>query len=207
MVTRSMARVVRRREYRETSWRNGGGVTFEIARDPEGAADFSWRLSLARIDRDGPFSDFTGYQRALTFVSGGGCRLSGLDARPRELTEPGATVLFRGSAVVACELLAGPCFDLNLMVREPGGIASVDHFSLLAHQTEALPADCHGAVFCLEGLIDCLHLASGERAMLGVHDTLIVSAADATEWRLLRGESESARVIVHAWRVSAGSES
>jgi environmental stress-induced protein Ves len=203
MITRSMARVVRRNEYRETAWRNGGGVTYEIAREPEGAADFSWRLSLARIDRNGPFSDFSGYQRALTLVSGAGCRLTGADAQLKELTEPGTTVLFPGRAAVTCELIAGPCFDLNLMVREPRGIASVDHFSLLAHQTEALAAGYAGAVFCLEGVVECLHMASGERATLAAHDTLIVAAADAGEWRLLRGDAESARVVVHAWRTGA----
>jgi uncharacterized protein len=208
MITRNRARVVRRNEYRETSWRNGGGVTFEIAREPAAATEFSWRLSLARIDRDGLFSDFSGYHRALTLVSGAGCRLSGVDARPRELTEPGTTVLFPGRAAVTCELLGGACFDLNLMVREPGAIASVDHFSLLAHQTEALPAGCDGAVFCLEGSIECLQMSSGERVTLGVHDTLIVSAADADEWRLLRGDAESARVVVHAWRTGlAGRDS
>jgi uncharacterized protein len=199
MNTRGMARVVRRNEYREIPWRNGGGVTFEIAREPESGTDFSWRLSLARIDSDGPFSDFSGYQRALSLVSGAGCRLFGVEARPRELTEPGATVFFSGGAAVACELIAGVCFDLNLMVREPGSIASVEQFSLLAHQTQALPRGCDGAVFCLEGLVECLRVVSGERVTLAAHDTLIVTAADAGEWRLLRGESESARAVVQAW--------
>lgn len=199
----SAARVVRRGEYRAAPWRNGGGVTYEIAREPPGGDAFTWRLSLARIDRDGPFSDFSGYQRALTLVSGGGCRLvfgGAQQGSARELTEPGTTALFDGGAAVSCELLAGPSEDLNLMVREPGRIIAVDHFALLANEPDAVPSDCHVAVFCLEGSIDCLHLASGERAQLARHDTLIIEPHDAAEWRLLHGEGEHARAIVHAWR-------
>ena len=33
MITRSMARVVRRNQYRETAWRNGGGVTYVVDDD------------------------------------------------------------------------------------------------------------------------------------------------------------------------------
>jgi uncharacterized protein len=199
-------RVVRRRDYRETQWRNGGGVTYEIAREPPAADAFEWRLSLARIHRDGPFSDFSGYQRALTLVSGAGCRLSGLRSKPVELRQVGATALFDGAAAITCELLAGPCEDLNLMVRAPGRIVSVEQFSLLAHDTESLRANCSCAAFCLEGAVECLHLSSGERVTLAVQDTLLVDAADAAEWRLLRGETGEARVVVHAWICEGSSD-
>ena len=115
------ARVVRRRDYRQTPWRNGGGVTYEIAREPPDADAFEWRLSLARVERNGPFSDFSGYRRALTLVRGEGCRLLGLRPEPWELQECGATALFDGGAAVQCELIAGACEDLNLMVARTGG--------------------------------------------------------------------------------------
>jgi environmental stress-induced protein Ves len=201
-VSERAARVVRRRDYRETPWRNGGGVTYEIAREPPDVDAFEWRLSLARIERGGPFSDFSGYRRALTLVSGEGCRLRGLRPEPWELRESGATALFDGGAAVTCELIRGVCEDLNLMVREPGRILSVDHFSLLGHDTEPLGPQCAGAVFCLEGEVECLHLTRGERITLGACDTLLVDAAQASEWRLLRGAAAPARVIVHSWRVT-----
>ncbi|MGH8177816.1 MAG: HutD/Ves family protein [Steroidobacter sp.] len=200
MISSSTTRVVRRREYRETPWRNGGGVTFEIAREPQNADAFDWRLSLARLDRDGPFSDFSGYQRALTLLQGAGCNLYGLGARPKVLNEIGATVLFSGAAAVSCELISGPCSDLNLMVREPGQIVSVEHFALLAHETESLRPACENAVFCLDGDVECLHMRSGERVTLAAQDTLIVAAPDAGDWRLLRGEAGRAHVVVHTWR-------
>jgi uncharacterized protein len=197
----STARIVRRTAFLETPWRNGGGVTFEIARSPAHGATFEWRLSLARIDASGPFSDFSGYERALTLVSGAGCRLRGASAEPIELRDVGATALFDGAAAVSCELLSGECFDLNLMVRRPGRILAVDQFALLSHETEGLPSDAHGAVFCLEGAVECLHLPSGRRLTLGLHDALIASAAEASEWRLMRGAADRASVITHAWSV------
>lgn len=202
----SAARVVRRSDYRSSPWRNGGGVTHEIARAPQShgqsGAEFAWRLSLAHIDGDGPFSDFRGYQRAITLVSGGACRLLGLRKGGWELRESGSTALFDGGAAVSCELLAGPCEDLNLMVREPGQIVAVDHFALFPSEPDAVPANCNVAVFCLEGAIDCLHLPSGERATLGLHDSLLIEPHDAAAWRLLRGAAGSARAIVHAWRTA-----
>jgi environmental stress-induced protein Ves len=194
-----IARVVRRSELSETPWRNGGGVTYEIAREPRTGTLFDWRLSLARIDSQGPFSDFSGYERALTLVSGAGCRLRGVREEPIELREVGATALFDGGAAVSCELLAGRCLDLNLMTARPGRILAVEYFSLLAHDTEALRKDACGAVFCLEGSIECLHLQSGRRITLGVQDAFIAPAAEAGEWRLMRGASDRASVVTHAW--------
>ena len=48
-------------------WKNGGGSTTEIAIAPPGAGldDFDWRISLATISEDGPFSVFPGIDRTL----------------------------------------------------------------------------------------------------------------------------------------------
>ena len=58
MAAHASATIIRRRDYHAAPWRNGGGVTFEIAREPQGEGAFEWRLSLAQVDRTGPFSDF-----------------------------------------------------------------------------------------------------------------------------------------------------
>jgi environmental stress-induced protein Ves len=52
-------------------WKNGGGITYEIWRwtDPKsgelGADAYDLRLSVAKIDGEGPFSLFPGYYRTL----------------------------------------------------------------------------------------------------------------------------------------------
>lgn len=193
------ARHVRRAEYSEMPWRNGGGVTFEIARQPHTGDEFDWRLSLALIERGGPFSSFAGYRRAIALVSGSGCVLHGIEAQPVPLRTPGDIALFCGGAAVTCDLLAGTTCDLNLMVREPGSIVAARHVTLSANSTESLRADCDNAVFCLEGEVECIGPANDRRFALGLHDTFIVPAAGARNWQARAGGS-GARLLTFAWR-------
>lgn len=57
-------------------WKAGRGVTHEIAIGPTEASidDFSWRLSIATIDRSTTFSAFAGYDRTLLLLDGPGAR-------------------------------------------------------------------------------------------------------------------------------------
>jgi len=49
--------LLRASDYQRVRWKNDGGWTTEIARDPSAAADdFRWRVSIADIESDGPFS-------------------------------------------------------------------------------------------------------------------------------------------------------
>jgi hypothetical protein len=43
--------VLRESAYHAVPWKNGGGITREIYREPAGSAAFDWRRSLATIDR------------------------------------------------------------------------------------------------------------------------------------------------------------
>ena len=100
-----------------TPWKNGGGVTREVAARPPGAGmdGFDWRVSLADVAADGPFSAFPGVDRVLTVIEGDGLVLE-VEGRAAHLT-PGAPFAFPGEAAVAARLTAGPIRDLNVMVR------------------------------------------------------------------------------------------
>jgi len=52
-------RIIRANDCKTTPWKNGGGSTTEIAIGPTGASleAFDWRVSMARVAFDGPFSD------------------------------------------------------------------------------------------------------------------------------------------------------
>ena len=67
-----MLRIIRNADYPARPWKNGGGTTRDIAASPPGASfdDFDWRLSLAQVDRDGPFSRFDGVDRTLVLLTG-----------------------------------------------------------------------------------------------------------------------------------------
>jgi environmental stress-induced protein Ves len=59
-------------EYRRERWRNQLGWTREIYRQPQDDADWSWRASIAEVDRDAPFSAFPGCDRELVLLAGDG---------------------------------------------------------------------------------------------------------------------------------------
>jgi uncharacterized protein len=107
--------------YRRARWKNGGGWTTEIAREPAHehgtVADFRWRVSIADIESDGPFSSFPGVARELMLLAGGGIELDVDDAPPLRLTERFQRVRFDGESRVDCRLLAGPTRDFNVMTR------------------------------------------------------------------------------------------
>ncbi|MGH9422598.1 MAG: HutD/Ves family protein, partial [Thermoanaerobaculia bacterium] len=71
-------KIVGAADCRTTSWKNDGGVTSEIAIAPSGASleAFDWRVSMARVASDGPFSEFAGIDRTLAVVSGSGLELT-----------------------------------------------------------------------------------------------------------------------------------
>lgn len=89
-------------------WKNGGGVTREIAVFPEGAGmdDFVWRASLAEVAADGPFSAFPGIDRTITLAEGAGMDLTvGVYAASwtsgsRRRTSPGTSRPAAGSSRV-----------------------------------------------------------------------------------------------------------
>ena len=66
-------------------WKNGGGSTQELACWPPGADmnSFEWRVSLATVDRPGPFSAFPAIDRQIMLLGGDGLHLRGPGNRLR----------------------------------------------------------------------------------------------------------------------------
>lgn len=108
-----MMRHILASSYRTVPWKNGGGTTREIA--DSGESPPLWRLSLATIERDGPFSDFAGYDRTIVPVSGNGIVMT-IDGTPTALA-PLQPFTFPGEAAVTCALVGGTTHDLNVMTR------------------------------------------------------------------------------------------
>jgi uncharacterized protein len=111
-------RVLAPADYRAMPWRNGGGTTHEIATGPDGAdlASFAWRVSIADVARDGPFSAFAGVDRTLVLLAGAGMRLTA-DGQHVVLQSAYEPLAFAGEVPFACTLIDGPTRDFNLMVR------------------------------------------------------------------------------------------
>src|ERR1700733_4824114 len=99
------------------AWKNGGGVTREVAVYPAGSVlgSFEWRVSIAEIHRGGPFSVFAGIDRHLAVLDG---QVSlAVEGRALSLSPDSAPLTFGGQRPVYAEPAAGPVIDLNLMVR------------------------------------------------------------------------------------------
>lgn len=108
-------------DYRRTPWKNGGGVTVDIAdafepgAEPDGWSGMIWRFGRTRIEHPGPFSDLAGYDRILSVIDGRGLLLSSPDAETLDVREPFCPVRFPGERRIESVLEAGGVGVLNLM--------------------------------------------------------------------------------------------
>jgi environmental stress-induced protein Ves len=110
--------VLREADFTCVPWKNGGGLTREILKEPADAAAFDWRLSLATIEQPGPFSSFEGYDRTLVLVRGAGVELDFGPHGRAVLRVPGQLTAFDGGWATSCTLIDGPSSDLNLIVSK-----------------------------------------------------------------------------------------
>jgi len=149
-------------------WKNGGGITREIAVIPHGAsmAGFTWRVSVAEIAQAGPFSAFPGIDRQILLLEGVGVRLRG-EGIDHRLDEPLVPFAFAGEAAIEATLLEGPSQDLNVMTRR--GVVRSD---VQVARSGADVAACGGLVLLAVrgtwqgGGPEPLRLAAGEGAVM-----------------------------------------
>ena len=100
-------------------WKNGAGTTREVARGPADADfdDFDWRISLAEIERDAPFSAFPGIDRCIVLLQGAGMDLLGESGGTVQTLKGMVPWTFDGERALAARLTGGPCSDFNVMTR------------------------------------------------------------------------------------------
>lgn len=119
------ATLVRFADLSPIPWRNGGGITREVAGlgledDPVG---FAWRISIADVAQGGAFSTFPGVDRVLVLCRGVGMVVV-VDGRPHRLA-PFDSLRFSGDAITSATLPDGPTVDLNVMTRRGRASAQV----------------------------------------------------------------------------------
>ncbi|MGY5779995.1 HutD/Ves family protein [Rhizobium sp. LEGMi135b] len=158
--------------HRRMPWKNGGGETVEIAVSPDsaGLADFDWRVSMATVATDGPFSVFPGIDRTLSILDGEGITLFIEGRAPERLTQTSEPLPFAADAPTSATLIDGTITDLNVMTRRGRFTHSVRRVSFdgtakLAPRSGVTLILCHRghaevAKFSLSAL-DCLFLKAG----------------------------------------------
>ena len=154
-------------DYRVMPWRNGGGTTTELVIEPDGTAleggRFLYRVSIAEVATDGPFSSFDGYDRHIMLLAGAGMTLDCAGREPVTLVAPFEPRTFAGEWEVNGRLSAGPVRDLNVMVDRARASASLDVRLLEAPET--LPCD--------PGITCIMHVIEGELLGASQGDTLV----------------------------------
>ena len=112
-------RIIRASDCRTTPWKNGGGSTTEIAAGPDGASleSFDWRVSMAQVASDGPFSEFIGIDRSLAVVKGHGMSLTIGSNAAVTLSSAAEPIRFAGDTPTSARLTDGAITDLNVMTR------------------------------------------------------------------------------------------
>jgi len=182
-----MLRILRSSDYPTRPWKNGGGTTRDIVVSPPGASldDFDWRLSLAQVDRDGPFSRFDNVDRTLVLLSGAMTLHEQESHVPRDfsgqrslrLRSPlvihlvrGEPVTFEGERAIEATLAGGSTLDLNVMTRRDRARHTVRRENFGERADVASTRGSTIVLFALESGLT----VDGE--LLDVHDTAVITA-------------------------------
>ena len=182
-----MLRLIRQNDMVEGPWRNGMGVSWEIAsyREPN-AAEFSWRFAKARIDRDVPFSIYPGIDRIFMQLSGNGLDLEFEGGKKIEVHESFVPHSFACDLPLNCKLRNGPCFDLNLFTVR-GAFRSEPRVMSVGGSKGIEVANLDAVFFALRGAIrlsgrdQAITLNEGDAALAFEGETqLLITATDAT---------------------------
>ncbi|MDZ4811533.1 MAG: HutD family protein [Pseudomonadota bacterium] len=174
--------LIRFREIDATPWKNGRGLTWEIAVDATPVDDnpFRWRLSRARITQTCTFSAYPGVRRWLALATGGALEMR-VDARPpHTLERPGNWMAFDGGAGVESVPLEGPVEDFNLMLADPQLDAEMLHRPLIGTMVLAPEARA----------ITVFHLLDGQAQLQG-DKSVRIAPADTV---LIRGDQPGAKI-------------
>ncbi len=190
-------RIIRQSDFTAIPWKNGGGITHEALRVPASADPFRWRVSVARINSGGPFSDFAGYNRTMVLLQGAGVTLKFESGDERTLSQVGDVVQFDGGWAPQCELKEGPCVDLNLMAAK--SLHEVHASVRRLHEPLSLPmaAGRTTLIFPIDAAV-VLRAGAGDDAALEPWDLALISHSDNTASVAPCGRSAAALVFLAA---------
>lgn len=141
-------------------WRNGHGYTKVIS---EGRTDsgLQWRLSVADLIQDAPFSIFPGWRRSFALLGQASLTLSEKNGNWNHLVKGSAQPFhFSGDDSVKCSGIDAPVQALNLMVR-PNIVSAESRFIFLKEEDFTF-SDIGGSQFFLVPSIGAWDLYEGK---------------------------------------------
>ena len=170
-------------EYHRERWKNGLGWTREIVRWPAGPGEWDWRLSIAEVDKDAPFSRFPGVDRELVLLAGEGMRLVFDDGESVDLLPPHDRLRFSGERDLHAELISGPTQDFNLMWRRERVDASLLHRPLVGPMLFFPEPGVTWAVYVMAGR--AVFKVQRSPMVLEQGDTALIAAAPGSARRVI----------------------
>lgn len=133
------------------AWQNGLGQTAEVARFPATATPFEWRISIAQVTGNNPFSLFPGVDRTIVQLTGPAMTLTHPTLNHHETLQPLTPYAFSGD-VETSATVAGPATDFNVMVRRGIWHKAVESLHLQPQQPMLLERrEDMVAVYCAKG--------------------------------------------------------
>lgn len=165
-----------RQSFLKVPWRNGQGMTYEIFKYLAPDSDrFCWRLSIAEVKEDGPFSNFEGYQRNITVLSGTGMTLT-VNDHPSGVLAPFQSFTFRGDATTTCVLAGGKIHDFNVIYAPEMVQAEVMWLKPEQYQNIHIPPFSH--CFLISGLGEVTVYVDASAYYMNIWDALHVETTE-----------------------------
>jgi uncharacterized protein len=145
-------------DYTAMPWANGRGQTVELVRQDYVNGKIFYRLSIATVSENGPFSIFSGVNRSLTVIDGPGFDLIG----ERKLrADPLVPVEFSGDCRIVAANVVQSSQDFNVM-------ACASHQMKVSIRREGILEDYGGELLFYFALAP----AKVGKWSLGTHDLL-----------------------------------
>lgn len=191
---------IRANETRRMPWKNGRGMTEELALWPARSTfergDFDWRISKASVVEAGPFSLLAEFERILVVVAGDALVLAHDDRAPRARLRRFEPYSFSGAWPTHAELPSGPIDDFNVFTRRGRVRAEVQTLALARRRSRENVGAEHLFVHVLAGAAHAR--VSGEEAPfeLGAAENLWIQEARAGDEIELSGTTDDTVVIV-----------
>lgn len=152
VILNNSIQLIRYQDCPSTPWKNGGGSTKQLLISPINAelTEFDYRISIASISSNGPFSSFIGIDRQLVILEGDGVELSidshegtkqinGLGAEEKimrdtteykRLTPTDSPFCFTGETSITSQLLGSNVIDFNVMTKRGAFKAHTQRLSI-----------------------------------------------------------------------------
>ena len=141
-------------QWQTQRWQNGGGITHQLCRQDD-EQGLLWRVSIAEVASDGPFSRFDNIDRIIMLLSGRGFSLHGVGANPQLLDTPLMPFAFAGETPIHCTLLNGAVRDFNLMTRR-GAVQADLQVLTIGRTQQTLPLSSQTLLYVASGSVDIM---------------------------------------------------